>query len=149
MFCHLFCLINFWQIYLDLEILTPKWSILPAFTSTNYFCNKLETILTNSSLKFTAVCISAGPHTWSPGTGPVLPSSPWPVTPRRHARPTCTAASFRSCTLNHPMMCGQRTLTCALTLPWKWVRVRAGSCAAGTGSGQDVSTLDIRFNIAF
>lgn len=69
------------------------------------------------------VCTSPGPHTWSPGTGPALPSSPSPVTLRRLARPTCTAASFLSCTRSHPMMCGQRMLTCEWTSPWKWVGV--------------------------
>lgn len=67
------------------------------------------------------VCTSPGPHTWSPGTGPVLPSLPSPGTLRQLARPTCTVASFLSCTRSHPSMCGQRTLTCEWTLPWKWV----------------------------
>lgn len=67
--------------------------------------------------------MSPGPLTWSPGTGPALPSSPSPVTLRRLARPTCTVASFLSCTRSHPMMCGQRMLTCEWTSPWKWVGV--------------------------
>lgn len=72
-------------------------------------------------------CTSPGPHTWSPGTGPALPSSPSPGTLRRLGRPTCTVASFPSCTRIHPTMCGPRTLTCEWTSPWKWV----GVCGQG------------------
>lgn len=68
-------------------------------------------------------CTSPGLHTCSPGTGPALPSSPSPGTLRRLARPTCTVASFLSCTQSHPTMCGPRTLICEWTLPWKWVGV--------------------------
>lgn len=75
------------------------------------------------------VCTSPGPRTWSPDTGPAPPSSLSPVMLRQLARPTCTVASFLSCTQSHPTMCGQRTLTCGWTLPWKWVGVW------GKGSG--------------
>lgn len=71
-------------------------------------------------------CASPGPHTCSPGTGPALPSSPSPGTLRRLARPTCTVASFLSCTQSRPTTCGPRTLTCEWTLPWKWVRRPCG-----------------------
>lgn len=76
------------------------------------------------------VCTSPGPRTWSPDTGPAPPSSLSPVTLRQLARPTCTVASFLSCTQSHPTMCGQRTLTCGWTLPWKWV----GVCGKGSGA---------------
>lgn len=69
------------------------------------------------------LCVHAGLPTYSPGTGPVLPSSLWPVTPRQLAKLTCTVASSLCSTLRPPTMCGQRTSTCVSTLPWTWVRL--------------------------
>lgn len=80
---------------------------------------KLSTLLTFCLY----LCVRAGPPTSSPGTGPVPPSSLWPVTPRLLVRLTCTAAYSPSCTRSLPTTCGQRTSTCVSTLPWIWVRL--------------------------
>lgn len=80
------------------------------------------------------LCVRAGLPTCSPGTGPVPPSSLWPVTPRQLAKLTCTAASSPCSTLSPPTMCGQRMSTCVSTLPWTWVRRDKLSAERTTGS---------------